>query len=759
MTDEKNGAPPASADGGDGPAKAGKTDGDARKAPRPRKAAKRTVKKTAKATVKKTRKTAKKAKPAEDREGPKAAEKAPRAAPRRRRKPVAKKEPVSPVVVEKVDIRAEIEAEVGHAFGQGILDPAPAAAPAEKAPPKRRRRRSRKRKPAEAPAEATAASSDSAPAAAEAPKSDSSGEGEAAPAEGDRPSRPRRRRRRSRKKKPAEGAADAAAPAQAPVGTDEAPPAPPGPPAESEAAPGEEAPKGAPRRRRRRRRRSSGSAASTRKIMLMNAVDPGEVRVAVLEDGQLGQMYLERSKQHLIAGNIYLAKVVSVRTELQAAFVDLGVGKNGFLHVSDVFPPSEDDDITPKKSRKWISKVGDVLRKGQEVLVQVTKEGISQKGPAVTMNLSVPGRFLVLMPGLKRLGVSKKIEDQKARDELKKMLKKLDPPKDLGFIVRTAGMGRSIDELEGDLEYLIGLWEELKRRAEGAKAPALIYQESDLVIRSIRDTFTEDTARVIVDSEDVHKLVRDFVKSVIPAQLSKVEFYDEEAPLFHEFEVEEQLNRLLGRKVDLPSGGSLIIEQTEALVAIDVNSGKTRRVKSNRQMILNVNLEAVKEVARQLSLRDIGGLVMIDLIDMDDLGDRAEVENALKEALATDKARVRMAPISDFGILEMTRQRVREGLARSLFEACPSCGGTGMVKTPESVGLECLRSVKAAIGGGAGRVEVTFNPEVALYVANRYRNNMIELETNNRAEIVLKGDASLEAGEMKVRTLDTNQGE
>jgi len=636
---------------------------------------------------------------------------------------------------------------------------APAKAPAEepagaKAKPKRRRRRRRKSpaKEADQATEVKAAPDGAEPerifgagildekttAAAETPPA---GDNASAPPEAaKKPAKRRRRRRKPAAATPAEAEAAETPPAKA-----EAPAAPDGKP-------------------KKRRRRGRGGRKGPEKLMLMNAIDPGEVRVAVVEDGSLGEIYLERTKQHLIAGNIYRAKVTSVARKLQAAFVDLGVGKDAFLHASDTMPPDGGSaeilkDKKPKKRSKRLYKIEDMVKKGQDLLVQVTKEGIGQKGPAVTTYHSIPGRFLVLMPGLGRLGVSKKIQDDKERDDLKKMLKSLSPPDDLGFIIRTAGLGRSEEELQSDLVYLMGLWEALKDRAKAAEPPAVIYQESDLVIRAVRDAFTEDTSKIIVDSKEVYERVRDFVKSVMPGELAKVELYSSDEPIFHKHNVEEQLLRLLGRRVELPGGGSLVIEQTEALVAIDVNSGKGKGAKSSRDLILKTNLEAVKEVARQLRLRDIGGLVMIDLIDMDDLPDRKKVEGALKDALAGDKARVRVAPISEFGIAEMTRQRVREGLQRSLFGPCPVCGGTGMLKTAESVGLDCLREVKAALGNGAGRVELTLNPEVALYVANRYRNNMMQLEGRHKAEIILKGDPNLGAGDMAVRTLPGGERE
>ena len=496
----------------------------------------------------------------------------------------------------------------------------------------------------------------------------------------------------------------------------------------------------------------------------MNVADPGEVRVAILLAGRLDEIHLERAGRTL-TGNIYRGTVTNVEPSLQAAFLDIGGERNGFLHASDCLPPHGGyDEILAGRRRRAHRQaraegaaeghppIEKMLHKGQDLLIQVTKEGIGTKGPALTTYLSLPGRYLVLMPALAKLGVSKKIDDELQRDELRKTMAALRPPKDLGFIARTASVGHPAEDLARDMDFLVGLWKELAKRAHSAKAPALIYQESDLVIRAARDFVPNDTDSIVVDAPEVLERVRSFLELVGPELVGRVRLHQGPVPLFHHYGVEQELARLGRRRVKLPSGGSLVIEQTEALVAIDVNTGGYRgRTRDQAAAILATNREAAREVAYQIRMRDIGGLVIIDFIDMDDYGHRRQVERELRSALSRDRAKITVTPMSELGVVEMSRQRTRLGLDRSMYETCPACRGQGTVKSPESLGLDLLREVKAASSrGDCAQIEALFAPRVALAVTNLYRANLLRLEETGGLKIMIGADPALGPGQMRV---------
>jgi ribonuclease E len=524
-----------------------------------------------------------------------------------------------------------------------------------------------------------------------------------------------------------------------------------------------------PRRRRRRRGRGRSAASGAKpggphgagKIVLMNAADPGEARVAILCGGRIEEVYLERSGRSL-AGNIYRGTVTNVEPSLQAAFVDIGHERNGFLHASDCVPPDGGfSELLAERRRRargaakrghhGHAPIENMLRKGQDVLVQVTKDGIGTKGPALTTYLSLPGRYLVLMPGLKRLGVSKKIEEESHREQLRAMLGELSPPKELGFIARTASVGHPLEDMRRDMEFLVGLWQALLKRAREATSPALIYQESDLVIRAARDFLPADTELIVADSEQVLERVREFLDLVCPEMLDRTALHQGPQPLFHEYGVEEELAKLGRRRVRLPAGGSLVIEQTEALVAIDVNTGSYRGRRDQAGAILQTNLEAAREVAQQLRLRDIGGLIIIDFIDMDSPAHCRQVEKELRDALERDRARIFVTPMSQLGVVEMSRQRTRPGLAVSTFMSCPTCHGTGTVKSAESLGLDLLREAKAAIGrGNCAEVEALFAPDIAVETENRYRADLVRLEESSGVRIIVSADPGLRPGQMRL---------
>jgi ribonuclease E len=470
--------------------------------------------------------------------------------------------------------------------------------------------------------------------------------------------------------------------------------------------------------------------------MLINYVPGEECRIAVVEDGRLEEFYQERASTESHVSNIYKGRVTNVEPAIQAAFVDFGLERNGFLHISDLHPK-----YFPGKDREEFEKVGHktarherppmqkCLKRGQEVLVQVLKEGIGTKGPTLTSYLSIPGRFLVMMPDMQRLGVSRKVEDDEARRETRDILKALDPPKEFGFIVRTAGIGQTKTDLKRDLSYLQRLWKNIERKRQQKGKFGELYAESDLVIRTIRDVFNSDIDRIVCDDLTAARRARDFLAVANPRSKSKVVYYDDPVPLFHRMGVETQLDNMNAREVPLPSGGALVIDQTEALVAIDVNSGKSRAARDAETNAYKTNLEAVDEIARQLRLRDLGGLVVLDLIDMRPAKNRKSVESRFRNNVKKDRARTRIGPISQFGLLEMTRQRMRASLKKSIHQECKHCTGRGYTMSPESVVLSVMRRLALVMHrDDVARIELTISPDVAFHILNRKRGELVGLE-------------------------------
>ncbi|MHC4662436.1 MAG: Rne/Rng family ribonuclease [Planctomycetota bacterium] len=499
-----------------------------------------------------------------------------------------------------------------------------------------------------------------------------------------------------------------------------------------------------PPRRRRGSRKPQKKTSEIKTRMLMNIDDVEEHRVAIITEDRLSEYYAERVSGKKYLGNIYKGRIVNIEPSIQAAFVDFGGDKNGFLHVSDtVIPPnikaSMQKNHAPKRkyarrTRSGVSgtlpSIQRLLRKGQEVLVQITKEAIGTKGPTLTNYISLPGRYLVLMPYLVRQGVSKKIEDEAVRVQLKQILKALKPPSDLGFIVRTAGQGRTRTELKRDMDYLLKLWKAVQQRVKKESAPAPLYLESDIVIRSIRDVFTTDIDQILIDAEEGYRKAADFMQAIMPRYKNRVVLYDGQSPLFHEYGVEAKIEAIQRNRVQLPSGGTIIIDEAEALVAIDVNSGKCRAGESPEKTSLKTNIEAADEIARQLRLRDLGGLVVCDFIDMREEKHRRDLERRLKAAMKYDRSRVKIAKISRFGIIEMTRQRLRPSVEATTFVDCPTCGGSGRVKSLESLSIDVFRKLRVEASkrprGLIVRIEV--HPHVAEYVLNTHRRRLVLLE-------------------------------
>ena len=487
--------------------------------------------------------------------------------------------------------------------------------------------------------------------------------------------------------------------------------------------------------------------------VLMNVLDSEQMRVAIAGANGLEELYIERSANGGFAhGNIYKGKVQNIEPTLQAAFVDIGGEKNGFLHASDVIAPFGGyDDILKRRKRKEKRTGGrpaieDMLYKGQEVLVQITREQLATKGPSLTTYISLPGRYLVLMPAVSKRGVSKKITEDRERQSLKAILDQLEPPRDMGYIIRTAGMGHGKEELQKDLGSLTRLWDAIKEQAKKAKPPIALYQESDLVVRAIRDFVYDDVEEIIIDSQSGFTQAESFLEAFMPEFCSRLYLYQDGEPIFDRYGVEESIDRTFDRSVRLPSGGELVIEQTEALVAIDVNTGRFRKGDSTRETILAMNKEAAAEAARQLRLRDLGGLVMIDFIDMDSPQDRRAVEEAFRTAARRDRARTTILPISQLGVMEMTRQRIRQSVKKTLYTPCPCCEGTGIRKSSEVLALEFLRKVRGFFDDHQGDLIVRMHPEAALYMANAKRAALAAIEEEKKASVTITADPSLNYG-------------
>ena len=571
---------------------------------------------------------------------------------------------------------------------------------------------------------------------------------------------------------------------EAPAAIDDAPDEGPDTPAEileEASAPEQERP--ATRRRRRRSRKSAEAAdkgaepqkaervtkedspapasGAISKEMVINVVPGEECRIAVLERGKLQEIYFERSSSENHVGNIYKGVVTNVEPSIQAAFIDFGLGKNGFLHVSDLHPqhfPNGEQGTenvgrkTPRRNRPPIQRC---LRRGQNMLVQIIKEGIGTKGPTLTTYLSIPGRYLVMMPGMRQLGVSRKIEDDETRRKLRTQLTELDLPEDIGFIARTAALDRTKRELQSDLNYLTRLWRAVSKRIKKEKAPAELYTESDLVIRTIRDAYTSDIGRIVADDPDVANRANEFLSIFSPRSRDIVVEYTDPQPIFHRYGIETELDRLHSRHVPLKSGGSLVIDQTEALVAIDVNSGRFRAEDDAETTAYKINLEAADEIARQLRLRDLGGVVVCDFIDMRQESHKRAIERTLIRNLKQHKERAKVLRMSGFGIIELTRQRQRASLTRSVYQDCQHCRGTGLIKTVESVALDAMRLIQLATTRENIRMlEVSLAPAVAEVLQNRKRAQLHKLETRSERSIAVRAKASFGVEQIEIQCFD-----
>lgn len=513
------------------------------------------------------------------------------------------------------------------------------------------------------------------------------------------------------------------------------------------------------------------------KRMLIDATHREETRVAVVESNKLQAFDFETSTYNQIKGNIYLAKVTRVEPSLQAAFVDYGGNRHGFLPFPEIHPDyyripvkdrdhlikkekqrgdsklpddsmSEDDkiDYIQKKRPKMLKrryKIQEVIEKGQILLIQITREERGTKGAAMTTYISLPGRYTVLMPNSPRGGgVSRKINKASDRKRMKEVLSEMAIPDGMSCIIRTAGVERTKAEIKRDMDYLKRLWNNIRQDTLESVAPDLIYEEGNLAQRAIRDIYDRDTDEVLVAGEDGYHEVKSFMETMIPSHAKKVKLYqDDKLPLFYRYQVEHQIDEIYDPEVELESGGYIVINPTEALVSIDVNSGRSTRERNVEKTAVHTNREAAKEVARQLRLRDLGGLVVIDFIDMRHKSNNRKVEKALKDAIKSDRARIQLGRISDFGLLELSRQRLRPSLTETSFNKCPHCQGNGVQRSIESCALHILREVEEeGIRDRANRVTVTCPPKIGLYILNEKRHKLNAIEARYEIQVIIKKD-------------------
>jgi ribonuclease E len=489
-----------------------------------------------------------------------------------------------------------------------------------------------------------------------------------------------------------------------------------------------------------------GAKPTTRRklVMLVNDVPGEECRIAIVDEhGRLDTYFAERETTATNVGNIYKARVANVEPAIQAAFVDFGTGNNGFLHVSDLhpkyFPGKERTERVGRKiPRRERPAIQEALRRGQEIVVQVIKEGIGTKGPTVSSYLSVPGRLLVMMPDMDRVGVSRKLDDEDQRREMRAILDSLELPAGCGFILRTAGFDATRSELQRDASYLTRLWNAMNRRSDRTGGPCALYTESDLMVRTLRDYADSSIDAIIVDSPGAFERAKLFLEIVAPRAATKVHYWDRAVPLFYAYDVERQIEEIHARQVPLKSGGALVFDQAEALVAIDVNSGRSRSARDSETNAYQTNCEAVDEIARQLRLRDLGGLIILDLIDMRSPKHRRDIEQRMADALRRDRAKTTFLPIGDFGMMEMTRQRMRPSLRKTHFSDCTHCSGSGEIRMPDAVAADVIRRATLLFTfDRVRRVEVVCSTKVATEMLSGKRRLLHELEerTGKRVDV------------------------
>ena len=480
--------------------------------------------------------------------------------------------------------------------------------------------------------------------------------------------------------------------------------------------------------------------------ILINAIDPEECRIAKVKDIKLEEFHIESASREIIHGNIYKSIISRVEPSLQAVFVDYGADRHGFLQKHEIHSDYFLNNLSGDRS------IRKMVRRNQELLVQVTKDPFMKKGAMLTTYISLPGRYVVLMPGSDNRGISRKIEDEDERNRLKGIISTLKLPEGFGLIVRTAGINCTKTHMSRDLRYLLRLWKNIKKNVTKVQAPTLLYKERNLVLRSIRDYFTPDVTEILIDNATVYQEVKDFVKIISPKHTKIVKHYKGDKPIFTKYQLEDQISSIYEGRVKLKSGGSVILTQTEALVAIDVNSGKATQKKSIEQTALQTNIEAAEEIARQLRLRDLGGLIVIDFIDMKDSKHKLEVERAIKNNVKYGKAKTKIGKISRFGLMEMSRQRIRPSIEFSSFESCSHCGGKGLIPSTEMLVLDFLRKLRLETlkKDGISSVKGIVPSVVADYLLNKKRKEILDLEISRSLSITIQGDNTLVRGMSKI---------
>jgi ribonuclease E len=491
------------------------------------------------------------------------------------------------------------------------------------------------------------------------------------------------------------------------------------------------------------------------KRMLFNATQPEELRVALVDGQRLYDLDIETIHREQKKANIYKGRITRIEPSLEAAFIDYGAERHGFLPLKEISRNYFDPNVDISQGKINIK---EVLKEGQDLVVQVVKEERGNKGAALTTFISLAGRYLVLMPNNPRAGgVSRRIEGDD-RSEARDTLSNLNIPEDMGLILRTAGVGKSTEELQWDLDYLVNLWKAIEDASSQREAPFLIYQESSLVVRAIRDYFRTDINEIIIDSQAVFDQAKEFMRQVMPHNLNRVKLYTDPVPLFTRYQIESQIESAFQREVRLPSGGAVVIDHTEALVSIDINSSRATKGGDIEETALMTNLEAADEIARQMRLRDLGGLIVIDFIDMTPSRNQREVENRLREALKLDRARVQVGRISRFGLLEMSRQRLRPSLGESSQIVCPRCNGQGSIRGIESLALSVLRMIEEeAMKENTARVVAQLPIDVATYLLNEKRTVLEEIEKRHTSDIVLVPNLHLETPHYEINRIRASE--
>lgn len=486
----------------------------------------------------------------------------------------------------------------------------------------------------------------------------------------------------------------------------------------------------------------------TKKIIINSGIY--ENRVAILDNDILDEYYVEQEGIEQLFGNIYKGRVDSVLPGIGAAFVDIGTGKNGFLHISDVLEKSsliteEEEDILVEDTRqKARGEIGSFLKVGQDLLVQVVKESVGTKGPRLTTHISIPGRFLVLTPFDAGIGVSKRISDPGERSRIKEILRKLNLPEGIGCIVRTAAKDMPEHNFKREIRYLLNLWARIKFRAGKVKPPAILYEEYDLILRTVRDQLTDDVEKLVVDSKEKFRRIARFLNYFMPVLKSRLRYYKGDMPVFQKYGIEEEIEKIFDRKISLKNGGSIVIEQTEGMVAIDVNTGKYKGKRDVENTIFRTNIEAAREIARQIRLRDIGGIIIIDFIDMKLKSHNTKVKEELESSLSKDKAKMNILSISLLGVVEMTRQRMRKNLESTMYKKCPYCDGRGLVKSATTLAMQVLRKVeRASFGFKKREMLIKVHTDVYKYLMENQKAMLFPLEKRCRRRIRFAGDSGL----------------